>query len=97
MYYTSKIYSYTSLWTHSHSCDFTATAAPLLFKPYKWDHHRQNKLIIFYIPVYGQIKEACWVIKKISPSGFGVRQLAPFKASIEAIYQLPLLITRHDV
>ena len=36
------------------------------------------------------------MIKKTSPSGFGVRQSAP-ELSIEAIYQLPLLITRHEV
>ena len=45
----------------------------------------------------GWIKQSHWVIKKISPSGFGVRQLAPFKLPIEAIYQLPLLITSHEV
>ena len=37
-----------------------------------------------YIPVRGRIKEARWVISpgdiKISSSGVGVRQLAPFKA-----------------
>ena len=53
-------------------------------------HYESIKIrtdINFYIPVRGQIKEACWVIKKISlgdikilPSGFGVRQLAPFIA-----------------